>query len=66
MHPDRPRRQGRISYQRRRVECAVVGVGMVAWFTAALTPDRDYLTLMDAAFAHLEAGLPLQARSATT
>ena len=44
---------------------AVVGVGVVAWLTGALTPDRDYLALYDAAFAHLEAGLPFQAGTAT-
>ena len=37
---------------------AVLGVGLVAWLTS-VTPDRDYVELMDAALAQLEAGLPV-------
>jgi len=39
---------------------AVIGVGISAWYTAGdhATTD-DYLALMDAGLAHLEAGLPL-------
>lgn len=39
---------------------AVIGVGIAAWwYTAADQPLTDYITLMDAALAQLEAGLPL-------
>ncbi len=38
---------------------AVIGVGLFAWFAAAASENGDYLALMDAAMAHLEAGLPL-------
>lgn len=37
---------------------AVLGVGLVAWLTS-VTPDRDYVELMDAALAQLQAGLPV-------
>ncbi len=37
---------------------AVLGVGLVAWLTP-VAPDRDYVELMDAALAQLEAGLPV-------
>ncbi len=37
---------------------AIIGVGLFAWFGAA-GRGRDYVALMDAALAHLEAGLPL-------
>ena len=37
---------------------AVVGVGLMAWFGAG-RDSRDYVAEMDAAMAHLEAGLPL-------
>ncbi len=37
---------------------AVVGVGLMAWFRAG-RDARDYVAEMDAAFAHLEAGLPV-------
>jgi AcrR family transcriptional regulator len=37
---------------------AVLGVGLVAWLTS-VAPDRDYVELMDAALAQLEAGLPV-------
>ena len=38
---------------------AVIGVGLFVWFAAAASENGDYLALMDAAMAHLEAGLPL-------
>jgi AcrR family transcriptional regulator len=39
---------------------AVIGVGISAWYTAGdhATP-KDYLAVLDASLAHLEAGLPL-------
>ncbi len=39
---------------------AVIGVGISAWYTAGdhATP-KDYLAVLDAGLAHLEAGLPL-------
>jgi AcrR family transcriptional regulator len=44
----------------RTVAGAVIGVGISTWYTAGhgATP-RDYLAVMDASLAHLEAGLPL-------
>ena len=53
-------------FEIRNLVGAVVGVGMVAWLTGTLAPDGDYVALMDAALAHLEAGLPIQARNAST
>jgi len=39
---------------------AVIGVGISAWYTAGdHATTEDYLALMDAGLAHLEAGLPL-------
>ena len=39
---------------------AVIGVGISAWYTAGHGADpSDYLAVMDASLAHLEAGLPL-------
>jgi AcrR family transcriptional regulator len=47
----------------RNVVGAVIGVGLFAWFGAASPghagTSAEYLALMDAALAHLEAGLPL-------
>jgi AcrR family transcriptional regulator len=39
---------------------AVIGVGISAWYTAGPGAEpRDYLAVLDASLAHLEAGLPL-------
>jgi AcrR family transcriptional regulator len=39
---------------------AVIGVGISAWYTAGdHATTQDYLAVMDAGLAHLEAGLPL-------
>jgi AcrR family transcriptional regulator len=38
---------------------AVIGVGIAAWSTGGDQPVTDYLALMDASLAQLEAGLPL-------
>jgi len=38
---------------------AVIGVGIAVWYTAADQTLTDYLALMDAGLAQLEAGLPL-------
>jgi hypothetical protein len=39
---------------------AVIGVGISAWYTAGDHANpKDYLSVMDASLAHLEAGLPL-------
>jgi hypothetical protein len=38
---------------------AVIGVGIAVWSTAGDQPVTDYLALMDASLAQLEAGLPL-------
>ena len=39
---------------------AVIGVGISAWYTAGdHASPKDYLAVMDASLAHLEAGLPL-------
>jgi AcrR family transcriptional regulator len=39
---------------------AVIGVGISAWYTAGHhASPKDYLAVMDAGLAHLEAGLPL-------
>ena len=38
---------------------AVIGVGLAAMLTAAEDPTADIFALLDAAMAHLEAGLPL-------
>ncbi len=46
-------------FEVRNLVGAVVGVGLVAWLSGAAEPNGDYLALMDAAMAHLEAGLPL-------
>jgi AcrR family transcriptional regulator len=44
----------------RAVAGAVVGVGISAWYTAGdHASPRDYLAVMDASLAQLEAGLPL-------
>ena len=44
----------------RTVAGAVIGVGIGAWYTAGPGADpRDYLAVLDASLAHLEAGLPL-------
>jgi AcrR family transcriptional regulator len=43
----------------RNLTGAVFGVCMAAFVSAAEQPDADYLELMDAALAHLEAGLPV-------
>jgi AcrR family transcriptional regulator len=44
----------------RTVAGAVIGVGISAWYTAGDHADpKDYLAVMDASLAHLEAGLPL-------
>ena len=47
----------------RNVVGAVIGVGLFAWFGAAgrghTGRSSEYLAVMDAALAHLEAGLPL-------
>jgi AcrR family transcriptional regulator len=44
----------------RTVAGAVVGVGISAWYTAGdHASPRDYLAVMDASLAQLEAGLPL-------
>ncbi len=38
---------------------AVIGVGLAAMLAAAEDPEADLFALLDAAMAHLEAGLPL-------
>jgi AcrR family transcriptional regulator len=39
---------------------AVIGVGISAWYTAGdHASPKDYLAVLDASLAHLEAGLPL-------
>ncbi len=38
---------------------AVIGVGIAAWYTAGDHTMTDYIALMDAGLAQLEAGLPL-------
>jgi AcrR family transcriptional regulator len=38
---------------------AVIGVGIAVWYTAADRTLTDYIALMDAGLAQLEAGLPL-------
>jgi AcrR family transcriptional regulator len=44
----------------RTVAGAVIGVGISAWYTAGDHANpKDYLAVMDASLAHLEAGLPL-------
>jgi AcrR family transcriptional regulator len=44
----------------RTVAGAVIGVGISAWYTAGPGAEpRDYLAVLDASLAHLEAGLPL-------
>jgi hypothetical protein len=44
----------------RRMAGAVIGVGISAWYTAGDHANpKDYLAVMDASLAHLEAGLPL-------
>jgi AcrR family transcriptional regulator len=44
----------------RTVAGAVIGVGISAWYTAGdHASPRDYLAVMDASLAQLEAGLPL-------
>jgi AcrR family transcriptional regulator len=43
----------------RNVIGAILGVGLMAWLQGSASPGADYVELMDAAFAHLEAGLPV-------
>jgi hypothetical protein len=44
----------------RTVAGAVIGVGISAWYTAGSGADpRDYLAVLDASLAQLEAGLTL-------
>ena len=43
----------------RNIVGAVLGVGLMAWLQGSGTAGVDYVELMDAAFAHLEAGLPV-------
>jgi hypothetical protein len=38
---------------------SIVGVGIAAWPNAGDDPGTDYLALIDAAMAQLEAGLPV-------
>lgn len=43
----------------RNLAGAVIGVSMAVMLTAAEDPTADWIALIDAAFAHLEAGLPV-------
>jgi AcrR family transcriptional regulator len=43
----------------RTVAGAVIGVGISAWYTAGDQATKDFLGVLDASLAHLEAGLPL-------
>lgn len=43
----------------RNVIGAILGVGLMAWLQGSASAGADYIELMDAAFAHLEAGLPV-------